>query len=72
MDDLARDPRSLHLHVRRLLSGRAGEQRGENNLQSPHLLLIVDQFEELFTLCRDETERRASAVQNSFSINGDN
>ncbi|MEM7115773.1 MAG: hypothetical protein AAF614_25255 [Chloroflexota bacterium] len=25
----------------------------------PHLLLVVDQFEELFTQCRDEQERRA-------------
>jgi WD40 repeat protein len=25
----------------------------------PHLLLLADQFEELFTLCRGETERRA-------------
>jgi len=49
LDDLARDPRSLHLAATRLA------------LESPdaHLLLAVDQFEELFTLCRAETERRA-------------
>jgi WD40 repeat protein/DNA-binding SARP family transcriptional activator len=48
MDNLARDPRSLHLHVRRLLSQ-----------PSNSLLLLVDQFEELFTLCRSEAERQA-------------
>ena len=47
LDDLERDPHGLHLAVRRLtLDGR-------------RLLLIVDQFEELFTLCRDEFEREA-------------
>jgi DNA-binding SARP family transcriptional activator len=49
MDDLAKDPRSLHLYVRKLLSQDGGGR----------LLLLVDQFEELFTLCRDEDERRA-------------
>jgi WD40 repeat protein len=27
--------------------------------RTPHAVLLVDQFEELFTLCRDEAERRA-------------
>ncbi|MBI1879270.1 MAG: serine/threonine-protein kinase PknK, partial [Chloroflexi bacterium] len=56
MDDLAHDPRSLHLYVRRLLdlSPSQGESQGGGRL-----LLVVDQFEELFTLCRDEMERRA-------------
>jgi WD40 repeat protein/DNA-binding SARP family transcriptional activator len=59
IDDLARDPRSLHLAVLRLLSRSpspvtTGEGRGGN-----HLLLVVDQFEELFSLCRSETERKA-------------
>jgi hypothetical protein len=49
MDDLARDPRSLHLAVRRQLS-RAPADR---------LLLVVDQFEELFTQCRSDAEREA-------------
>jgi WD40 repeat protein/DNA-binding SARP family transcriptional activator len=51
MDDLARDPRSLHLHVCRLLPQAVG--------QPANLLLVVDQFEELFTLCRSEAERQA-------------
>jgi WD40 repeat protein len=49
VDDMARDPYSLHLAARRLI-----EDRGV-----PRLLLVVDQFEELFTLCREETERKA-------------
>jgi hypothetical protein len=47
IDDLRQDARSLHLYARKLL----GDQ--------PALLLVVDQFEELFTLCRDESEREA-------------
>jgi WD40 repeat protein/DNA-binding SARP family transcriptional activator len=54
MDDLAQEPRSLHLFAQHLLAplspGLAGKCR---------LLLVVDQFEELFTLCRSETERTA-------------
>jgi WD40 repeat protein len=49
MDDLARDPRSLHLYARKLLA------RDE----ADHLLLVVDQFEELYTACKDEALRRA-------------
>ncbi|MGD2158178.1 MAG: BTAD domain-containing putative transcriptional regulator, partial [Anaerolineales bacterium] len=49
IDDLASDPRSLHLSVRKTLAGASGDR----------LLLVVDQFEELFTQCRDESERRA-------------
>ena len=65
MDDMIRDRRSLHLYVRRLLSKGSGEQRSEEESSphppissSPYLFLLVDQFEELFTLCRDEGERR--------------
>ena len=50
MDDLAQDARSLHLYVRKLLS---------QNSEATRLLLVVDQFEELFTLCRDKTKRKA-------------
>jgi hypothetical protein len=49
MDDLARDPRSLALYLKR--TTRHGH--------TPHVLLVIDQFEELFTLCRDEFEREA-------------
>jgi WD40 repeat protein/class 3 adenylate cyclase len=46
IDDLLQDPRSLSLFLAR---------------QNPkrHRLLVIDQFEELFTLCRDEFEREA-------------
>jgi WD40 repeat protein/DNA-binding SARP family transcriptional activator len=47
LDDLHHDPRSLYLFARRQLA--ASEKRW---------LVIVDQFEELFTLCRDAGERR--------------
>ncbi len=52
VDDLARDPRTLHLAARRL-AGRGPRREGEA------ILLVVDQFEELFTLCRDIGERSA-------------
>ena len=50
MDDLAHDARSLHLYVRRMLSPNRSGRR---------LLLVVDQFEELFTQCRDPAQRKA-------------
>jgi WD40 repeat protein/class 3 adenylate cyclase len=46
IDDLAQEPRSLALFF-----ARAGSRH--------HTVLVVDQFEELFTLCRDEFEREA-------------
>jgi len=63
MDDLMQDPRSLALHFAR-----------KNSKQ--HTLLVLDQFEELFTLCRDEFEREAfidnllSALTPSTQENG--
>ena len=50
MDDLAPDPRSL-LHL-------AGRKR-LGRMPANQILLIVDQFEELFMLCRSDTERIA-------------
>jgi len=47
MDDLSRDPRSLQIFAKRKL-------QSENN---SHLLLVIDQFEELFTLCHSEEEK---------------
>lgn len=49
MDDLTRDPRCLHLAVSRVLQ--------EN--QARRMVIVVDQFEEIFTECQDEAERRA-------------
>ncbi len=45
--DLAAEPRALALAAQRLLA-RTGKR---------HLLLFIDQFEELFTLCRQPAER---------------
>src|SRR5687767_6150060 len=49
MDDLTRDPRSLQIYAKRKLGSKDGS----------HLLLVIDQFEELFALCRSEKERVA-------------
>ncbi len=49
MDDLMRDPRSLQLFIKR------GMQAGT----AFRLLIVVDQFEELFALCHSEVERTA-------------
>ncbi len=49
IDDLQRDPRSLHLYIRRLIPQSSDSE----------ILLVIDQFEELFTQCRDEQERQA-------------
>src|SRR5215217_564088 len=49
MDDLAQDERSLQIFVKRKLGTNHGQR----------LLLVVDQFEEVFALCRSEEERIA-------------
>ncbi|HEY7593955.1 MAG TPA: WD40 repeat domain-containing protein [Actinophytocola sp.] len=48
--EFAEDPRGLHLCVRQAVANRSDEQ---------DLVLVVDQFEELFTLCADAVERAA-------------
>jgi hypothetical protein len=48
-DDLRADARTLHTEARMELAEQGASTR---------LCLVVDQFEELFTLCRDEQERR--------------
>ena len=47
---LRKEPQALHLRARRLIER---EQR-------PRLLLVIDQFEELFTQCEDPVERKAT------------
>ncbi len=47
MDDLKSDPRSLSICINRMLTTTG----------APYLLLFIDQFEELFALCRSEHER---------------
>jgi WD40 repeat protein/DNA-binding SARP family transcriptional activator len=51
--DLRQDPRSLHLCARRLCQAKVAAR----------LLLVVDQFEELFILCQEE-EQRAAFIDN--------
>jgi len=53
LDDLAGEARSLHLYAQRLLAGGAAKR----------LLLVIDQFEEVFTLCRS-AEARAAFIDN--------
>ena len=61
MDDLRAEPRTLHLLAgRELARQEQGRSTGQPSARSPlKLLLIVDQFEELFSLCRAEAERQA-------------
>ncbi|MCB9008271.1 MAG: hypothetical protein H6656_13025 [Ardenticatenaceae bacterium] len=49
IDDLQKEPRALRLYAARMLQ----------NSQTKRLLLVIDQFEELFTACKDEPERAA-------------
>jgi formylglycine-generating enzyme required for sulfatase activity len=58
MDDLSKDFRSLRLYVKKIL--------GEKNL-----LLLVDQFEETFTLCKELDERKAF-IENLLSLADEN
>jgi len=58
MDDLAKEIRSLRLYVKKTL----GETK---------LLLLVDQFEETFTLCKDIDERKAF-IENLLSLADEN
>ncbi|WP_343298477.1 hypothetical protein [Streptomyces sp. SID335] len=46
--DLSTDPRALHLTALKALAGRS---------EDAELLVVVDQFEEVFTLCDDARER---------------
>lgn len=54
MDDLAKDVRSLRLFVKKAF----GETK---------VLLLVDQFEETFTLCKNQEERKAF-IENLLSL----
>lgn len=61
MDDLRTEPRTLHLLAgRELAREEPGRSTSQPSARSPSkMLLIVDQFEELFSLCRAEGERQA-------------
>lgn len=49
LDEMSRDSRTLHLATLLALA---------DSLPGRRILWVIDQFEELFTLCRDESERR--------------
>jgi class 3 adenylate cyclase/energy-coupling factor transporter ATP-binding protein EcfA2 len=61
IDDLRADPRSLHLYLRRSLPQES----------NPAVLLVIDQFEELFTQCREEAERQAFVDNLLYAIGSD-
>ncbi len=61
-DDLAADPRSLQFFLAR--------QAAEANAPHEHLLLVVDQFEEVFTLCQCEEERAAFIAALLYAVSG--
>jgi energy-coupling factor transporter ATP-binding protein EcfA2 len=50
LDQMRTDPRTLHLATVLALSDRPSSER---------VVWVVDQFEEIFTLCRDDAEREA-------------
>ncbi|QXJ21795.1 hypothetical protein AGRA3207_002689 [Actinomadura graeca] len=51
-DALAAEPHTFHRMVRQIIAGR---QKADS--PADHLLVVVDQFEEVFTVCRDTKER---------------
>lgn len=55
IDEMRKDRRSLSLFVRKLLL----ESSLQHSAQNKRLLLVVDQFEEIFTACKDSFERSA-------------
>jgi tetratricopeptide (TPR) repeat protein len=61
-DELAEKPEFLSLAVGRYL----------NQQRRPHLLLFIDQFEELFTLCRSPQEREAFISALLQAVSGEN
>jgi len=56
IDDMHKDARNLHLFHPKATSAARSTGLFKGKI---HWLLVVDQFEELFTQCRDEVERRA-------------
>ena len=57
--ELDNDPSRFALTVRQAATTRADEPGDELDRQERRLLLVVDQFEQVFTQCTDEDQRRA-------------
>jgi len=58
LDALTADPRTLHLAVALAHAGQSA-QSGQPGGASAQIVWVVDQFEEVFTLCQDAAERAA-------------
>jgi hypothetical protein len=56
INDLAVEPNALHLFARKILGDPSAIKSREHGKK---LLLVVDQFEEVFTLCHNQAERDA-------------
>jgi WD40 repeat protein/DNA-binding SARP family transcriptional activator/tRNA A-37 threonylcarbamoyl transferase component Bud32 len=83
IDDLARDPRSLRLYLKKQ-EARSKRQEARSKTENgnpascilppasciPHLL-VIDQFEEIFTLCRAPAERKAFIANLLNAAQGD-
>ena len=59
--ELSGDPRTLTLATRKLLAQQS----------SKHLLLVIDQFEEIYTACRSTAERQAFVANLLSAVNPD-
>ncbi|BBC31602.1 DNA-binding helix-turn-helix protein [Streptomyces graminofaciens] len=59
VDDVRRNPDALLDAVRAMADDPSPATAGDRRPPPPRPVLIVDQFEELFTLCTDAEERRA-------------
>lgn len=69
MDDLARDARSLYFFLKRQRSPTASSSNGSPPRAAAGTLLVVDQFEEIFTLCRDPFEREQFIDNLLYALN---
>jgi WD40 repeat protein/class 3 adenylate cyclase/energy-coupling factor transporter ATP-binding protein EcfA2 len=65
IDDLRADMRSLHLFVRKMLPAPATKQPDK-------ALLVIDQFEELFTQCRSPSERQSFVDNLLYAVEAEN
>lgn len=55
--ELTAEPRTFHRMVRKILAGRQEAASAADEPAADELLVVVDQFEEVFTVCRDARER---------------
>ena len=65
IDDLTQDPRSLHLFLQKMLPASTAAQ-------GRRILLVIDQFEELFTQCRLASERQVFVDNLLYAVEAEN